>query len=366
MVIALHQHGEQSGDAARPVCAIDARPGALQQARQLGEHAGRIAPRRRRLAGGQPDFPQRQTEPRNAVHQQQHPLATVAEMLGDGHRGIGRLPAHQRRRVGCRHHDDRARQSGRAEFVLEKLAHLAAALADQRQHRDVAVGMARQHRQQRRLAHPRAREQAKPLALPAGRERVERAHAEIDARPQPGPRGRRRRDRAQRARPRAPRQRAALVERPSQRIDHPTDPPGIDRQGRAMGLIRSQQRPRPRPQPISRRERHGAGHATGEPDDLGCDRRPVARLQLDPVADREMARQAGDLHRQPGYPAHASLQQNRRALRDLRDRPPHIVEARRQTRTSQNSDDIMKTIPASGHTPITTSHLFRFRKKNDG
>jgi hypothetical protein len=26
----------------------------------------------------------------------------------------------------------------------------------------------------------------------------------------------------------------------------------------------------------------------------------------------------------------------------------------------------MKTIPASGHTPITTSHLFRFRKKNDG
>ena len=102
------------------------------------------------------------------VHQHSTSLALVAEILGDGEREIGGLAAHQRRLVRGGDHDDGAREARLAEIVLEELLHLAAALADEADHRDVGRGVARQHRQQHRLADAGAREDAHALAA-AGR-----------------------------------------------------------------------------------------------------------------------------------------------------------------------------------------------------
>ena len=61
---------------------------------------------------------------------------------------------------------------------------LAAALADQPDHQHVGLAARGDHRQQRRLADARAGEDAHPLAVAAGREQVERAHAEGQPRAQ--------------------------------------------------------------------------------------------------------------------------------------------------------------------------------------
>jgi hypothetical protein len=98
VVVALDQHVEQRGDmtdqAIRP---IEPRACTLEQARQLGEYAGRITSRGRRLSRRQADLAQGQAEARNAVHQQQHRFPLVAEMLRHGHCRKGRLAAQKRR-----------------------------------------------------------------------------------------------------------------------------------------------------------------------------------------------------------------------------------------------------------------------------
>ncbi|MCY1186737.1 hypothetical protein D9M73_276400 [compost metagenome] len=86
-------------------------------------------------------------------------------MLGNGERRPRRLPPHQRRRIGGRDDDDTARQTFRAEIVLDEFLHFATALADQPDHRDVAFGPACQHREQHRFPDARAGEQAKALPL---------------------------------------------------------------------------------------------------------------------------------------------------------------------------------------------------------
>ena len=106
--------------------------------------------------------------------------ALVAKLFGDRHRDIGRLTAHQRRLVGRRGDDDGARETFFAQIVLDEFLHLAAALADQTDDDRIGIGVAREHGQQCRLADAGAREDAHALALAAGRERVERAHAEIE------------------------------------------------------------------------------------------------------------------------------------------------------------------------------------------
>ena len=167
--------------------------GALQQPRQLGKHRRRIAFGGRRLAGGKPDLALRHGKAGDRVHQQQHLLVLIAEILGDGERQIARLAPHQRRLVGGRDHHDRAGKSRLAEIVLQELLHLAAALADQPDHRNVGHDVARQHRQQHRFADAGAGENAHALAVAAGDEGVERAHPEIDRGADAPPRMRRRR-----------------------------------------------------------------------------------------------------------------------------------------------------------------------------
>ena len=64
------------------------------------------------------------------------------------------------------------------ELGLEKVAHLAAALADQADDDDVGLGVARDLPEQRRLAEARPGEEADALPFADGGERVDGAHAE--------------------------------------------------------------------------------------------------------------------------------------------------------------------------------------------
>ena len=152
--------------------------GPLQEPRQLGEHARRVAPAGRHLAGREVDLPQRHGEAGHAVHQAQHLQALVAQEFGDGQGQVGGAAAQHRRHVGGRDHHHAARAALGAQRVLEKIVQLAAALADQPDHQHLGRGAGGDHRQQGRLADPRAREDPQALAVAARREQVERAHAE--------------------------------------------------------------------------------------------------------------------------------------------------------------------------------------------
>ena len=95
-------------------------------------------------------------------------MPAVAEVLGDRGRVGGALQAHQRRRVGRRGDDDRAREAFVAEDVLDEFLHLAAALADQADDDHVGRGVARHHAEQHPLADAGAGEQAHALAAADG------------------------------------------------------------------------------------------------------------------------------------------------------------------------------------------------------
>jgi hypothetical protein len=128
VVVTLDQDREQAGDRAR---SAPSRPRPLQQPRQFGEHRRRVALGGRRLAGGKADLALRLGETGNRVDQAEHVLALVAEILRQRQRQIGRLPAHQRRLVRGRHHDDGAPQALNPKIVLDEFLHLAPTLADQ-------------------------------------------------------------------------------------------------------------------------------------------------------------------------------------------------------------------------------------------
>ena len=132
-----------------------------------------------------------QAEAGYAVQEQQDRLTLVAEVLGDGQGCVGGFAARECRGIGGRDHDDRAGEAGRAEVVLDELAHLASALANERENGHVTGRVPRHHREQRRFADARSGEQAESLPLAAGGEQVERAHAEIEPPAEPRPRRRR-------------------------------------------------------------------------------------------------------------------------------------------------------------------------------
>ena len=143
--------------------------GALEQPGQHGEDARREAAGGRRLAGRQADLALGQGDPGQAVHHQDDVAAGVAEPLGDPGRDERRPQPHDRGLVGGGDDDDRAGQALGAEVVLEELADLAAALADQRDHRDLGVGAAGDHREQAGLADAGAGHDAEALAAAARR-----------------------------------------------------------------------------------------------------------------------------------------------------------------------------------------------------
>ena len=146
-----------------PAAAI-AVAGALDQLRQPREHRGRISLGRRRLADGERDLALRLGEPGQRVEQQQYLHAAVAEILRDGGRQPRAVQAHERRIVGRRGDHHGAPHAVGPQGVAHEILHLAAALADQSDHRHVCLGVARHHAEQHRLADAGPREQADALA----------------------------------------------------------------------------------------------------------------------------------------------------------------------------------------------------------
>jgi hypothetical protein len=63
---------------------LGARPGPLEQARQFHKNSRRIALGSRRFAGGNPNLALRHREAGDGIHQHQHVLAEIAEILGNG------------------------------------------------------------------------------------------------------------------------------------------------------------------------------------------------------------------------------------------------------------------------------------------
>ncbi len=283
-VVALDEHRVEAGDRSAP-----GRARALEQLRQHREHARRVAARRRRLADGEADLALGDRKPRDRVHHQQHVVAGVAEVLGDRRRDEGRLDPHERRLVGRRDDDDRARQ-GVAEVALDELEQLAAALADQADHVHRRRGRARDRAQERRLADARAGEDAQALAAPAGDERVEGAHAELEPLADPRPVHRRRRHAGDRARLPAADLRPA-VDRAAEAVQHASEQGVADRHAERPAR-RLDDRAGGDPAHVA--ERHQQRAPVAEADDLGGHRGAVAAAgDRDQLAD--LGPQAGGL-----------------------------------------------------------------------
>ena len=300
MVVAVHQHAEDAGDGAL----LGARPRPFQQTRQFGEYGRRIALGGRRLAGRQPDLALRHGKAGDRIHQHQHIFAEVAEIFRDRQRQIGRLAAHQRRFVRGRDHHHGARETGRAQIVLQEFLHLAAALADQADHRNVGRHVAGQHRQKHRFADTRARKDAHALAAADGEKGIERAHAEIERLAHPHAGMRRRRRIAERVRRRTRRQLTQPVDRLAHGVDHAAKPA----LGRADGAGGGgDHRPAAAPHAVERGKRHGQRMATGKTHHLARDRRPDAGLDRQPRADRHGVDRPRHLHHQPAHADHAAI-----------------------------------------------------------
>src|SRR3546814_10525093 len=119
----------------------------------------------------EPDVAQRAREARHRIEQQQHALALVAEVLGDGGADPRRAAALERGPVRGGDHDHRPGQAGVAEVVVDEFVDLAAALANLDDEVDVGIAAAREHAQQGALAAARNCEDAHPLAFAGGHRR---------------------------------------------------------------------------------------------------------------------------------------------------------------------------------------------------
>ena len=239
-------------------------PGPFEQAGQHREHGRRIAAGRGRLAGREADLPLRHREPGEAVHEEQHVLARVAEGLGDAGRGERGAEPDEGGFVGGRDDHDRAGEALGTEVVLDELAHLTAALADQCEDGDRSFGTAGDHRQECRFSDAGTGEDAHTLTAPARHERVERADAERE-RFADHAAGQRVRGRVVDADVRHVVQRRSAVDGTAEPVEHTAEECGPDRDlGGAVGtLARGRRRVHP-----------GARRAACTPDRPGAPRRP--------------------------------------------------------------------------------------------
>jgi hypothetical protein len=217
------------------------------------------------------------------------------------------LAAHQGRLIGGRHHHDRAGQARITQIVLQKLLDLAAALADQPDHRDIGHDIARQHREQHRLADARAREDAHALAMAAGDEGVQRADTKVDRGTDPLACMGRRRRRPERIRQRARLQRALAIDRLAHGVHHPPEP-GLGRPHRCPH--RRHHGAATAPDPFERSERHQQSMTAGKTDHLARDRYEPAlglRLDDDTRADRHGMQRTRHLHHQATHADHPAV-----------------------------------------------------------
>ena len=169
VIVAVDKHGEHARDRAG---AFLAGTGTLEKLRQVAEDTRRIAARDRRLARSQGHIAGGMGKARHRIDDEQHLLAPVAEIFRDAHRRLRRQAAHHRAFIAGGDHGDGV-LALLLERVLQEVAHLASALADQRDDGSVEAAGAREHGEQRRLADAGARENADALAGAERREEVD-------------------------------------------------------------------------------------------------------------------------------------------------------------------------------------------------
>lgn len=131
-VVAFHQHGIQGGDGTLVGVAR-----ALHELGQFGKHRRRKSPPGGRLTRRQTDFTLGSAETGDRVHHQQHALALIAEIFGNGRGRIGRLEPLHGRTVGGGHHQHGLLAAFRADIMLDEFPHFAPAFANQGQHADI-------------------------------------------------------------------------------------------------------------------------------------------------------------------------------------------------------------------------------------
>ena len=165
-IVVVGEHGVDGRDRAR--CRLTR---ALEQPRQHRKHRRGITLSGRRLARSEPDLALRPGHARERVHEQEHALAAIAKVLGDGRGAERGLEAQQRRRVRRGAYAHRATPALVVELRLEEVAHLAATLAHEADDDDVRIGEARDLPEQRRLADAGGSKHAEALSL------AEREHA---------------------------------------------------------------------------------------------------------------------------------------------------------------------------------------------
>ena len=161
---------------------------ALLQRAHVGRERRLIAHRRRNAAEQRRHFRAGLGEAEDVVDEEQHVLALVAEMLGDGEAGEADAGARARRLVHLAVHQRALGAGGRAVVLLRVLVDagldhlvievvaLAGALADAGEHRIAAVRLGDvvdQLHDQHGLADAGAAEQADLAALGVGREQVD-------------------------------------------------------------------------------------------------------------------------------------------------------------------------------------------------
>ena len=151
--------------------------GALEDSWQQREHRRRVSFLTGRLSGRQSDFALRHGQPRHRVHHQQDILALIAKIFGHRQRDKAGADAQRRWPVGGGHHHHRAAAAFRPQFVIEKRAHLAIALADQGDHADVGVIVPRHRAEKRALADAAASEDSDALPFAARQQTVDGADA---------------------------------------------------------------------------------------------------------------------------------------------------------------------------------------------
>ena len=172
------EHREDGGDVA---LAEGAGAGALAERGDEVRGRGREAAQARRLAGGEGDLAVGLGEAGERVEEEEDVAALVAEDLGHRHRHPGGAALDQRRLVGGGGDDDGAGHALGAEDVVDEVAQLAAALADQGIDDDLGLDAAGEVGEERGLADAGAGEDADALAAGDGQDGVEDGEAGREA-----------------------------------------------------------------------------------------------------------------------------------------------------------------------------------------
>ena len=131
-VITFHQHRVQGGDG---TLVRIARP--FHELGQFRKDRRREAPAGRRLSGRQTDLALGASETGHGIHHQQHALALIAEIFGNGRGRIRGLEPLHGRTVRRGDHEHGFFATFRTDVAFDEFPHFTATFADERQHADI-------------------------------------------------------------------------------------------------------------------------------------------------------------------------------------------------------------------------------------